>query len=53
MDLFDDDEIESTNSRELSRQEEREFINKLWRTLGMSGDDAKTIVQVMVIKNKG
>lgn len=34
-------------------QEEREFINELWRTLGMSGDDAKTIVQVMVIKNKG
>ena len=33
--------------------EEKEFINKLWRALGISGDDAKTIAQVMVIKNKG
>jgi tellurite resistance protein len=33
--------------------EEKEFINKLWKVLGISGDDAKTIVQVMVIKNKG
>jgi hypothetical protein len=33
--------------------EEKEFINKLWRLLGISGDDAKTIAQVMVIKNRG
>lgn len=33
--------------------EEKEFINALWKTLGLSGDDAKTIVQVMVVKNKG
>ena len=32
---------------------EKEFINKLWRTLKISGDDAKTIAQVMVVKNKG
>ena len=34
-------------------EEEKEFINKLWKILGISGDDAKTIAQVMVIKNKG
>lgn len=34
-------------------EEEKEFINRLWRCLGISGDDAKTIAQVMVIKNKG
>jgi tellurite resistance protein len=33
--------------------EEKEFINMVWKTLGISGDDAKTIAQVMVIKNKG
>jgi tellurite resistance protein len=33
--------------------EEKEFINKVWKTLGISGDDAKTIAQVMVIKNRG
>lgn len=33
--------------------EEREFINKLWKALGISGDDAKTIAQVMAIKNQG
>lgn len=33
--------------------EEKEFINSLWKQLGISGDDAKTIVQVMVVKNKG
>jgi tellurite resistance protein len=33
--------------------EEREFINKLWKALGISGDEAKTIVQIMVIKNRG
>lgn len=34
-------------------EEEKDFINKLWKALGISGDDAKTIAQVMVIKNKG
>ena len=34
-------------------QEEKEYIGKLWKSLGISGDDARTIVQVMVIKNKG
>ncbi|MCI0738609.1 MAG: tellurite resistance TerB family protein [Gemmataceae bacterium] len=33
--------------------EEKEFINRLWKVLGISGDDAKTIAQVMVIKNRG
>jgi tellurite resistance protein len=33
--------------------DEKEFINRLWKVLGLSGDDAKTIAQVMVIKNKG
>jgi tellurite resistance protein len=34
-------------------EEEKEFISLLWKALGISGDDAKTIAQVMVIKNKG
>lgn len=34
-------------------EEEKEFINTLWKTLGISGEDAKTIAQVMVWKNKG
>lgn len=34
-------------------EDEKELINKLFRLLGLSGDDAKTIAQVMVIKNKG
>jgi hypothetical protein len=34
-------------------QEEKEFINKLRRVLGISGDDAQMIAQVMVWKNQG
>ena len=33
--------------------EEKEFINKLRSALGLSGDDAQTIAQVMVWKNQG
>lgn len=33
--------------------EEKEFINKLRKALGLSGDDAQTIAQVMVWKNQG
>lgn len=33
--------------------EEKKFINDLRRALGLSGDDAKTIAQVMVYKNQG
>jgi hypothetical protein len=34
-------------------QEEKEFIEKLRRTLNISGDDARMIAQVMVYKNQG
>ena len=34
-------------------QEEKDFINTLRRALGMSGDDAQMIAQVMVYKNQG
>ena len=33
--------------------EEKEFINKLRAALGLSGDDAQMIAQVMVWKNQG
>jgi len=33
--------------------EEKEFINKLRKAIGLSGDDAQTIAQVMVWKNQG
>jgi tellurite resistance protein len=33
--------------------EEKEFINNLRRALGLSGDDAQMIAQVMVYKNQG
>lgn len=33
--------------------EEKKFINDLRRVLGLSGDDAQTIAQVMVYKNQG
>lgn len=33
--------------------DEREFVDKLQRKLGISGDTALAIVQVMVIKNQG
>ncbi len=32
---------------------EKEFINNLMQKLGIAGDQAMTIVQVMVVKNKG
>lgn len=32
---------------------EKEFINKLMYSLGIAGDRALTIVEVMIIKNKG
>jgi len=33
--------------------EEKEFLENLQRTLNISGDEALTIIEVMVIKNKG
>ena len=33
--------------------EEKKFINDLRKALGLSGDDAQTIAQVMVYKNQG
>lgn len=34
-------------------QEEQEFLNDLYQALGISGDVATQIVQVMLIKNRG
>ncbi len=34
-------------------EEEEEFLEKLQRKLDVSGDEALTIVEVMIIKNKG
>jgi len=34
-------------------EEEKEFLETLQRSLQMSGDEALTIIEVMIIKNKG
>lgn len=33
--------------------EEKEFVNKLWKALGLASEEAHNIAQVMMIKNRG
>jgi tellurite resistance protein len=34
-------------------EEEKEYINRLWKALGINAEEAKTIAQVIVLKNRG
>jgi tellurite resistance protein len=34
-------------------EEEKQYVNRLYKALGISPDDAKTIAQIMVLKNRG